>query len=360
MKVFSVDVNNHKNKIFLYLSSKNISNIYKNTNLSRFFSQNLFLNISKKHSYSETNNFYKFKTLDFSQRNVIFHKKIYSEDIKEKSGSNKKSNETTETSSQNINQEAVKETIIENPENENIIQTKSNECLDILQKVTEDIKHSNEKILFIEENYQRIVHKFLSLAKDYVLRDDNNDNNKKQKNSYIEDFEAFNFPKNLINLKGLFGEENYEYFIFILENMKLLDLNNLKDILITFDYYNLSIEDVLKLNSLLINLYIKDISNPLPISFIIMDYLGNKRNRKIVNSEYFKKFLEIIKNEDELTIEKMGNLQFYSNFLNSFSNYQIVDKELNEILINFYKNNNEFFDDKVNYYFFLIEKNLIF
>jgi hypothetical protein len=163
----------------------------------------------------------------------------------------------------------------------------------------------------------------------------------------LEDQEAFNFPKNLKQLEEVFGENNFKYLIYILENINLFDIKALNEFLCAFDYYGFSTQDFLRLNSLILDLFVKDNISQVPVCFIIVDYLGNKRSRKIANSDFYKKCIEIIKKEDNLTLEKIGSLQSFSNFLHSLSNFEIVDKKLNEILIEFYKNNSEALNETV-------------
>ncbi len=347
-KAFSIKLNlntinfkrnllNNNNKILinkiLFLDNLYLIKKFKYKNINFSFCTDNFISIKDKNNIDKENKF-----LDNSN---VENFKNPSSELDEKIIKNKNRLLINEDTSKEENGRL-------NPIRDQYIKL-NNQNLDALLAATNEINESVINLPLEINNYVKIVNKFIKEAKEKALLEElENDEFLQNKNKIlIENEEAFNFPKNLVCLKEAFGEENYNVFIFILQNLKYFEINNLTEFLNSFDYYHISTQDILKLNSLIIDLFVKDNISPIPICLIIVDYLGNKKNRKIANSDFYKKCIEIIKKENNLTTEKIGDLKNFSNFLNSLSNFQIVDKQLNSILIDFYNRNSELLDDDV-------------
>jgi len=339
-------------KLTLNLKNQNFSNIYNKNLLKSYFLKKIIPKISSK---------------DHHQFSCILkiHKKTFSNNLKNNSKTlengykyenspvditkleyyqNLKSNEPINNGNDvNNNCDKIKEKVQQN------FQFKLNENFDNSLKDSEKLKTSTASLPLEEKFYMKIVHKFIEIAKNKTLlldseKDELPDNKYKH---LLEEGESFNFPKNLKPLKSIFGEENFKYFIFILENPKNFEINFLNDFLKSIEYYNLSTYDILNLNSLIFDLFLKEHESYIAIALIIVDYLGYKKNRKIFNSEIFKRSIDFIKKQDTLTLENIGSLQIFANFLSSLSNYQVLDRNLNKMLVEFYQKNSESFNDNV-------------
>ena len=225
----------------------------------------------------------------------------------------------------------------------------------------------------LKENYEKIILKFINDSKNFAVSTDDlkkniakSKNNKKGKkestdirenyeidkninynNKLIENCDINDFPQNLVNLNSILEKENYNNLIFLIENINYLNLKHFIELLTSLEYFNFPKEDILKINSLILDFYTKNNNNILPLCFLTIDYMGSKKNRRLINTDLYKKCMEIIRNENELNMQKVINLEYFSNFLNSLSNVQVLDKKMNDLVINFFNNNSENFDENV-------------